>query len=45
MLQAVDNIYHSISNGEALASTGESALAAQRLCEKIKRLANSDFSA
>ena len=45
MLQAVDNIYHSISNGEALASTGESALATQRLCEQIKRLATGDYSA
>ena len=45
MLQAVDNIYRSISNGEALASTGESALAAQRLCAQIKQLANGEFPA
>jgi predicted dehydrogenase len=45
MLQAVDNIYRSINNGEALASTGESALATQRLCEHIKQLASSDSSA
>jgi predicted dehydrogenase len=45
MLQAVDNIYRSINNGEALASTGESALAAQRLCGQIKRLAYGEFPA
>lgn len=39
MLQAVDNIYRAIAFGEALASTGESALAAQRVCEQIKQQA------
>lgn len=37
MLCAVDNIYHAIVRGGQLASTGESALAAQRLCERIKQ--------
>jgi len=39
MLKAVDNIYRAINQGEALASTGESALDAQRLCEQIKQQA------
>ena len=39
MLQAIDNIYHAISQGVPLASTGESALVAQRLCKKIKNMA------
>ena len=39
MLQAVDNIYRAIKQGEPLASTGESALSAQRLCEQVKQLA------
>lgn len=39
MLRAVDNIYHTVTDGAALASTGETALAAQRLCERIRRLA------
>lgn len=39
MLNAVDNIYRAIKQGDPLASTGESALAAQRVCEKIKRQA------
>jgi len=33
---AVANIYESLSNGAPLASTGESALNAQRLCEEIR---------
>jgi predicted dehydrogenase len=37
MLQAVDNIYRAVSQGDPLASTGQSALAAQRVCEKIKQ--------
>jgi len=45
MLEAVDNIYRSINNGDTLASTGESALATQRLCEQIKRLASDVFPA
>ncbi len=40
MLQAVDNIYRAINHGEPLASTGESALAAQRLCEQVKQQTN-----
>ena len=39
MLEAVDNIYRAINGNEPLASTGESALAAQRLCEQVKQLA------
>ncbi|MCX7180804.1 MAG: Gfo/Idh/MocA family oxidoreductase [Proteobacteria bacterium] len=39
MCRAVDNIYRAITLGEPLASTGESALAAQRLCERIKQMA------
>jgi len=38
MINAVDNIYRSIRNGEPLASTGETALAAQRVCEQIRQL-------
>lgn len=38
MLSAVDNIYRFIRNGEPLASTGETALAAQRVCEHIRQL-------
>lgn len=36
---AVDNIYRTITRGDALASTGESALVTQRVCEQIKQLA------
>ena len=39
MLQAVDNIYRAIYQGEPLASTGASALDAQRICEQIKQQA------
>jgi len=39
MLQAVDNIYRAIYQGDPLASTGMSALAAQRVCEHIKQRA------
>ena len=39
MLGAVDNIYRAITQGDALASTGESALAAQSVCERINQLA------
>jgi predicted dehydrogenase len=39
MLQAIDNIYRAIYHGEPLASTGASALGAQRLCEQIKQQA------
>jgi predicted dehydrogenase len=40
MLQAVDNIYRAIKQGESLASTGETALAAQRICEQIFQQVN-----
>ncbi len=36
MTNAISNIYNAITNGEALASNGYSALQAQRLCEQIK---------
>lgn len=39
MFQAVDNMYCAINQGAPLASTGESALAAQRVCEQIKQQA------
>lgn len=39
MLAAVDNIYRAVKQGEPLASTGVSALAAQRLCAQIVRQA------
>jgi hypothetical protein len=37
MTQAIDNIYRAIIQGERLASTGETALATQSMCEKIKQ--------
>jgi predicted dehydrogenase len=37
MLKAVDNIYRAVKQGDLLASTGESALAAQCVCEQIKQ--------
>ncbi len=40
MLQAIDNIYGAITKDEPLASTGESALLAQRMCENIKQIAD-----
>jgi predicted dehydrogenase len=39
MIQAIDNIYRTISQGDPLASTGVTALAAQRVCEQIKQQA------
>ncbi len=39
MLQAVDNIYQAINHGEPLASTGESAVVVERLCEQVKQRA------
>lgn len=39
MLQAADNIYRAIKYSEPLASTGESALAAQRMCQLIMQQA------
>lgn len=37
MSRAVQNVHDAVSSGLPLASTGETALAAQRLCEQIKR--------
>jgi predicted dehydrogenase len=37
MLRSVDNIYGTVTAGKPLASTGESALFAQRLCEEIRK--------
>jgi predicted dehydrogenase len=42
MLNAIDNIYRAIKRGDPLASTGESALAAQCVCEQIKQYARQD---
>jgi len=42
MLNAVDNIYRAITHGDPLASTGESALTAQCVCEQIKQNARQD---
>jgi predicted dehydrogenase len=39
MLQAVGNIYQAMTEGKPLASTGESAIVAQRMCEEITRRA------
>lgn len=36
MIHAIDNIYRAIYLGDPLASTGESALITQRICEQIK---------
>jgi predicted dehydrogenase len=38
MLRSVDNIFGAVQRRDPLASTGETALAAQRLCEEIRRL-------
>jgi predicted dehydrogenase len=37
MIKAIDNVYRAVTRGDALVSNGESALLAQRLCEKIKQ--------
>jgi predicted dehydrogenase len=39
MLTAVDNIYRHLAHGDMLASTGRTALAAQRLCEQARSMA------
>ncbi|MBU0689931.1 MAG: Gfo/Idh/MocA family oxidoreductase [Gammaproteobacteria bacterium] len=39
MQNAADNIFRAITSGAALASTGETAIATQRVCEEIARLA------
>lgn len=36
MLEAAGNIYRAIRHGEQLASTGETALAAQSICERVR---------
>ena len=41
MLAAARNIHGTVSRGDPLASTGESALAAQRLCEAVKQTVTS----
>jgi predicted dehydrogenase len=38
MKQSVDNIYRAITKGEPLISSGDSALLAQQMCEKIKQM-------
>jgi hypothetical protein len=38
MLESINNIFGAITHGHPLASTGESALEAQRLCERIRQL-------
>ena len=38
MRNAIDNIYRAIVMGEALISSGESAIFAQRMCDKIKKM-------
>jgi predicted dehydrogenase len=38
MKQSVDNIYRAITKGEPLISSGDSALHAQQMCEKIKQM-------
>jgi predicted dehydrogenase len=39
MCRAVDNIYRSLMSGESIASSGESSLAAQQVCEQIRQRA------
>jgi predicted dehydrogenase len=38
MKQSVDNIHRAITKGEPLISSGDSALLAQQMCEKIKQM-------
>jgi hypothetical protein len=38
MIKAIDNIYRAITRGDVLVSNEESALLAQRMCEKIKQM-------
>jgi hypothetical protein len=38
MKQSVDNIHRAITKGEPLISSGDSALFAQQMCEKIKQM-------
>ncbi len=39
MIKAIDNIYRAVIKDDVLVSSGESALLAQRVCEKIKQMA------
>lgn len=39
MLAAIDNIYNHLYHGDVIASTGHTALAAQRLCEQARGMA------
>jgi predicted dehydrogenase len=39
MINAIDNIYRAITKEDLLVSNGESALLAQRMCERIKQMA------
>jgi predicted dehydrogenase len=39
MINAIDNIYRAITKEDFLVSNGESALLAQRMCERIKQMA------
>ena len=39
MTNAINNIYNAVTSGEPLASDGNSALEAQRLCEQIRKVA------
>lgn len=38
MIEAIDNIYRAITRGDALVSSGETALLAQKMCDKIKQM-------
>ncbi|MGZ8346706.1 MAG: Gfo/Idh/MocA family protein, partial [Allosphingosinicella sp.] len=42
MRAAVANLYDAVQSGTALASTGETAIAAQRVCDAIRRTARAD---
>ena len=39
MLKAIDNIYRAVTSNEVLISSGDTAILAQRMCEKIKLMA------
>jgi predicted dehydrogenase len=42
MLNAVDNIYRTIEHKDSLASIGETAVTAQRVCEQVKQIGVSE---
>jgi predicted dehydrogenase len=44
MMQAIDNIYGAITKNELLRSSGDSALLAQKMCEKIKQASSKQWS-